>query len=68
MAKMKKRTGISEKVRRLKIGDAITVPCEDRNTLLCIAARTRKAMVRIGWNYEISDDMTNFTTSIRRTQ
>lgn len=68
MAEMRKRSGITDKVRKLKVGDSVTVPCEERYTLLCIAARTRKAMARIGWNYEIFDDMTNYTTGIRRTQ
>ena len=66
MAEMRQTTGITAELRNLKVGEVFTLPCENRHSLIALAARMRRALARQGWDYKIEDDRDNYTTGIRR--
>lgn len=58
---------IKKALSRLMIGQSETWPIERYGAVIAGVSKYKMEMARIGWDYNVSRDMENFTVTIERT-
>lgn len=62
-----KKYPIAQTLRALSVGESVSFPCEQRTSMLVTAARIKKELARLAWDYAFEDDPDNFIVKFTRT-
>lgn len=62
-----KRKPISAELKLLEIGETAHFPVEQRSSVISVANRLKKELVRSNWDFKFEDNPENYTVSVIRT-
>lgn len=63
-----KRKPVTAELKALAVGETATFPVEQRSSVMAIANKLAKDLMRSGWSVELADDFDNYEVSVTRTK